>query len=67
MSRATTESLADVVSWMQSEAAGLWLAIVGSVSFRRSPCVDGNCPACLSGEQHPSHDLDGQYSTLPKT
>ena len=62
MIRATTESPADVVRWIQSEAAGLWPAILGSLSFRRSPCVHENCPACLSGEQHPSHVLYGRHN-----
>jgi hypothetical protein len=62
MIRATTESPADVIRWMQGEAAGLWPAILGSLSFRRSPCVHENCPACLSGEQHPSHVLYGRHN-----
>jgi len=57
MIRTTTESPADVVRWLQSEAADLRPAILGSLSFRRSPC-----PACLSGEQHPSHVLYGQHN-----
>jgi hypothetical protein len=44
----------------QSEAAGLWPALLGSLSFRRSPCVRENCPACRSGEQHPSYVLYGR-------
>ncbi len=43
-----------------SETAGLWPAAVGSLSLRRSPCIRENCPACLSGEQHPSHVLYGR-------
>ena len=62
MIRATTESHADVVRWMQSEAAGLWPAILGSLSLRRSPCGHENCRACLSGEQHPSHVLYGRHN-----
>jgi hypothetical protein len=62
MIRAPTESPADVLRWMQSEAAGLWPAIIGSLSFRRSPCVHENCPACLSGEQHPSYVLYGRHN-----
>ena len=54
------ESPSDVVRWLQSAAAGLWPAVVGSLSFRRSPCVRENCPACLSGEQHPSYVLYGR-------
>ena len=62
MIRATTESAADVIRWMRSEAAGLWPAILGSLSLRRSPCVHENCPACLSGEQHPSYVLYGRHN-----
>jgi hypothetical protein len=40
----------------------LWPAILGSLSFRRSPCVHENCPACLSGKQHPSYVLYGRYN-----
>jgi len=54
------ESSSDVVRWLQSEAAGLWPALLGSLSFRRSPCVRENCPACMSGEQHPSYVLYGR-------
>ena len=60
MIRATTESSADVIRWMQSEAVGLWPAILGSLSLR--PCVHENCPACLSGEQHPSYVLYGRHN-----
>ena len=62
MIRATTESPADVVRWIQSEAAGLWPAILGSLSFRRSRCGHENCRACLSGEQHASHVLYGRHN-----
>jgi hypothetical protein len=62
MIRATTESPADVIRWMQSETAGLWPAILGSRSLRRSPCVHENCPACLSGEQHQSYVLYGRHN-----
>ena len=62
MIRATTETPADVVRWIQSEAAGLWPAILGSLSFRRSRCGHENCRACLSGEQHPSHVLYGRHN-----
>ena len=54
------ESTADVLRWLQSEAAKLFPAILGSLSFRRSPCIRDNCPACLSGEQHPSYVLYGR-------
>lgn len=60
MKGARFESSSDVVRWLQSEAAGLWPALLGSLSFRRSPCVRENCPACKSGEQHPSYVLYGR-------
>ena len=62
MIRATNESTADVVRWMQSEAAGLSPAILGSLSHRRSPCGYANCTACLSGEQHWSWVLYGRHN-----
>ena len=60
MKHARFESSSDVVRWLQSEAAGLWPALLGSLSFRRSPCVRENCPACRSGEQHWSYVLYGR-------
>jgi hypothetical protein len=51
------ETSSDVVRWLQSEAAGLWPALLGSLSFRRSPCVRENCPACMAGVQHSSYVL----------
>ena len=60
MKEARFESPSDVVCWLQSEAARLWPALLGSLSFRRSPCVRENCPACMSGEQHPSYVLYGR-------
>ena len=62
MIRAITETPADVVRWLQSEAADLWPAILGSLSFRRTRCGQENCRACLSGEQHPSHVLYGRHN-----
>jgi hypothetical protein len=62
MIRAKTESACDVIRWMKSEAAALWPAILGSLSFRRSRCGRDNCPACLSGVQHQSHVLYGRHS-----
>jgi hypothetical protein len=60
MKEARFESPSDVVHWLQSEAAELWPALLGSLSFRRSPCVRENCPACMSGEQHSSYVLYGR-------
>jgi hypothetical protein len=60
MKEARFETSSDVIRWLQSEAAGLWPALLGSLSFRRSPCVRANCLACMSGEQHPSYALYGR-------
>jgi hypothetical protein len=62
MIRARTETAADVLRWMESSSAALRPAILGSLSLRRSPCIHANCPACLSGEQHPSHVLYGRHN-----
>ena len=62
MIRTKSESPVDVICWMQSEAAGLWPALLGSLSFRRSRCMQANCSACLSGEQHRSHVLYGRHN-----
>src|SRR6266849_10851007 len=60
MKQAISESPSDVLRWLQNETAELWPAVVGSLSLRRSPCVRENCPACMSGEQHPSYVLYGR-------
>ena len=62
MKHAASESPTDVMHWLQSEAAGLWPAVLGSLSLRRSPCIREDCPACLSGEQHQSYVLYGRVS-----
>jgi hypothetical protein len=54
------ESPSDVVRWFTSQTASAWPAILGSLSLRRSPCIRENCPACQSGEQHPSYVLYGR-------
>jgi hypothetical protein len=60
MKEARFESSSEVVHWVEREAARLSPALLGSLSFRRSPCVRENCPACMSGEQHPSYVLYGR-------
>src|SRR5882672_9658633 len=57
MNRIDSESPSDVMRLLQSEAAVLWPAFLGSLSLRRSRCVRANCAACLSGEQHQSYVL----------
>lgn len=54
------ESPADVARWLARRSAEKWPAILGSLSLRRSPCIRENCPACRSGEQHPSYVLYGR-------
>src|SRR5262249_3435109 len=54
------EKSSDVVRWLAGQAAESWPAILGSLSLRRSPCIRENCPACQSGEQHPSYVLYGR-------
>jgi hypothetical protein len=55
-----SESLSDIERWVEDRLAGVGPAILGSLSFRRSPCIRENCRACLSGEQHPSYVLYGR-------
>jgi hypothetical protein len=54
------ETPSDVVHWLAAQTAGAWPALLGSLSLRRSPCIRENCPACQSGEQHPSWVLYGR-------
>ena len=60
MKHVDSETPSDVASWLQSESAALWPALLGSLSLRRSRCIRENCPACLSGEQHQSYVLYGR-------
>src|ERR1700732_3013345 len=57
MGRIDSESASEVMRWLQSEAAVLWPAFLGSLSLRRSPCGSADCGASLSGEQHQSYVL----------
>jgi hypothetical protein len=61
MIRSKTDSPADVISWMESEAASLWPALLGSLSYRRTRCMQPNCAACQSGEQHRNYVLYGRH------
>jgi hypothetical protein len=60
MKHVDSESPSDVAHWLQRESAGLWPAVLGSLSFRRSRCIRAHCLACLSGEQHQSYVLYGR-------
>jgi hypothetical protein len=57
MDHVDSESASDVMRWLQSEAAVMWPAFLGSLSLRRSRCVRPNCAACQSGDQHQSYVL----------
>ncbi|MGC1346782.1 MAG: DUF6788 family protein [Methyloceanibacter sp.] len=61
MIRSKTDTPADVISWLESEAASLWPAVLGSLSYRRTRCMQPNCAACQSGEQHRSYVLYGRH------
>jgi hypothetical protein len=61
MIRGKTDTPADVISWLESEAASLWPALLGSLSYRRTRCMQPNCAACQSGEQHRSYVLYGRH------
>ena len=54
------ETPSDVERWLSGRTADAWPALLGSLSLRRSPCIRENCPACRSGEQHPSYVLYGR-------
>ena len=51
------ESPIEVERWFRTQTADLWPAALGSLSFRRSPCVREHCEACARGDQHSSHVL----------
>ena len=53
------ESPSDVQRFVQTKAADLWPAALGSLSLRRTRCIRTNCRACQSGEKHPSWVLSG--------
>jgi hypothetical protein len=49
------ESVAEVERWLNEQLGGLWPLALGSLTFRKSPCVREHCRACESGEQHSSY------------
>jgi hypothetical protein len=60
-----TESPLDVQHWLRDQLADLLPAGLGCLSVRRSPCIREHCPACLSGEKHPSHFWSGRIQGRP--
>lgn len=62
---AKTESPMDVQLWFRQQLVDMWPAGLGCLSVRRSPCIREHCPACLSGEKHPSHFLSGRIQGRP--
>jgi hypothetical protein len=61
MIRGKIDTPADVICWLESEAASLWPALLGSLSYRRTRCMQPNCAVCQSGEQHRSYVLYGRH------
>ena len=59
------ESPRDVQHWLRDQLADILPAGLGCLSVRRSPCIRQHCPACLSGEKHPSHFLSGRIQGRP--
>lgn len=55
-----SESSDAVARWLNDQISRIGPAFLGSLSFRRSPCVHENCQACASGKQHPSYVLYGR-------
>jgi hypothetical protein len=48
------DSSTDVEHWFRSQTADLWPLALGSLSFRKSPCIRDRCEACARGDQHVS-------------
>src|ERR1700720_2556709 len=73
MKDARFETSSDVVRWLQSEAAGLWPALLGSLSFRRSPaCARIVRPVCRGSSIEVTSCTAGRrggglQSTCPKS
>ena len=51
------ESPTEVERWFRTQAAAFWPAALGSLSFRKSPCIREHCEACARGDQHASYVL----------
>ncbi len=54
------EKTGDVKRWFQREVGRLWPLGIGSLSWRRGPCIRENCSACASGQGHASYALSGR-------
>jgi len=57
---ARTETPEQVRSWFQTAVRDLWPVAIGSISFRKSPCIRKNCQLCASGQGHSSYALYGR-------
>ena len=49
-----------VKEWFQEAMRHLWPVAEGSLSFRKTPCIRKNCPACASRQGHRSYILYGR-------
>jgi hypothetical protein len=54
------ETPEEVRRWFQEAVRDLWPVAVGSLSYRKSPCIRPNCKLCESGQGHWSHALYGK-------
>ena len=57
---AKDETAENVKKWFQEAVRHLWPVAEGSLSFRKTPCIRKNCPACASGQCHRSYILYGR-------
>jgi len=60
MHKDKTETPETAKQWFQEAIRHLWPVAEGSLSFRKTPCIRKNCPACGSGEGHRSYILYGR-------
>jgi len=60
LDKAEAEKPETVKQWFQQAIRHLWPVAEGSLSFRKTPCIRKNCPACASGEGHRSYILYGR-------
>jgi hypothetical protein len=57
MHKDKAETPETVKQWFQEAIRHLWPVAEGSLSFRKTPCIRENCPACASGKGHRSYIL----------
>ena len=55
-----TETREQVKLWFQRAVRDLWPVAIGSLSFRKSPCIRKRCHLCEAGQGHSSYSLYGR-------